>query len=103
MSGFESPRHSATDAASPRLVQLINLAIEGELDGAEKAELEQILAADAAARSRGGRIAYALESGRPAVIVTNLYLRARSARAAGIVNPLDIQMDLIAYRKEGAS
>ncbi|MCC7046318.1 MAG: hypothetical protein IT562_06360 [Alphaproteobacteria bacterium] len=49
------------------------------------------------------RIAYALESGRPAVIVTNLYVRARSARAAGVVNPLDIQMDLIAYRKEGAS
>ena len=45
------------------------------------------------------RIVYALESGRPAVVVTNLYVRSRSARAAGIANPLDIQMDLIAFRK----
>lgn len=40
------------DAASRRVEQLINLAIEGELDAAEKAELEQILAADASARRR---------------------------------------------------
>jgi len=48
------------------------------------------------------RIVYALESGRPAVIVTNLYLRARSARADAGANPLDVQMDLIAYRGEAA-
>lgn len=45
------------------------------------------------------RIVYALESGRPAVIVTNLYLRARTARATGMANPMDVQMDLVAYRK----
>ena len=47
------------------------------------------------------RIVYALEAGRPAVIVTNLYLRARTARAGGMANPMDVQMDLVAYRKQG--
>lgn len=49
------------------------------------------------------RIVYALESGRPAVIVTNLYVRARTSRAQATANPLDIQMDLIAYRKDQPS
>ncbi len=49
------------------------------------------------------RIVYALESGRPAVVVTNLYLRARTSRGVGMINPLDIQMDLLAYRKDAAS
>lgn len=47
------------------------------------------------------RIVHALEGGRPAVLVTNLYLRARTARAAGVANPLDVQMDLIAFRRGG--
>lgn len=47
------------------------------------------------------RVVYALEAGRPAVIVTNLYLRARTARASGMANPMDVQMDLVAYRKQG--
>ncbi|MFM8635773.1 MAG: hypothetical protein ACKOEX_13360 [Planctomycetia bacterium] len=51
MSSFEKPRdNSPLGDAHPRLMQLINLAIEGEINAAEKAELEQMLAADAAAR-----------------------------------------------------
>jgi hypothetical protein len=53
MSDCEEPRDPMpADAASPRLMQLINLAIEGEIDAAEKAELEHALAADALARRR---------------------------------------------------
>jgi general secretion pathway protein M len=48
------------------------------------------------------RIVHALESGRPAVLVSAMYLRARSARAAGVANPLDVQMDLVAFRRDGA-
>lgn len=48
------------------------------------------------------RIVHALESGRPAVAVTSMYLRARTARATGLVNPLDVQMDLVAFRRDGA-
>lgn len=48
------------------------------------------------------RVVHALESGRPAVLVANMYLRARTARAAGQVNPLDVQMDLVAFRRDGA-
>jgi len=48
------------------------------------------------------RIVHALESGRPAVVVSAMYLRARSARAAGPANPLDVQMDLVAFRRDGA-
>ena len=49
------------------------------------------------------RIVHAFEAGRPAVLVTNLYLRARTARATGVANPLDVQMDLIAFRRDGQS
>jgi general secretion pathway protein M len=48
------------------------------------------------------RIVHALESGRPAVVVAAMYLRARTARAAGLVNPLDVQIDLVAFRRDGA-
>lgn len=48
------------------------------------------------------RVVHALESGRPAVVVSSMFLRARSARAAGQVNPLDVQMDLLAFRRDGA-
>ncbi len=48
------------------------------------------------------RVVHALESGRPAVLVSNMYLRARTARAAGQVNPLDVQIDLVAFRRDGA-
>lgn len=48
------------------------------------------------------RVVHALESGRPAVVVSAMFLRARSARAAGQVNPLDVQMDLLAFRRDGA-
>ncbi len=48
------------------------------------------------------RVVHALESGRPAVVVSGMFLRARSARAAGQVNPLDVQMDLLAFRRDGA-
>ncbi|MGQ0676965.1 MAG: type II secretion system protein GspM [Rhodospirillales bacterium] len=48
------------------------------------------------------RVIHALEGGRPAVVVTNLYLRARTSRAAGDANPLDVQMDLVGFRRSGA-
>ena len=48
------------------------------------------------------RVVHALESGRPAVLVSTMFLRARTARAAGQVNPLDVQMDLVAFRRDGA-
>lgn len=47
------------------------------------------------------RVLHALEAGRPAVTVNNLYLRARTSRAAGMANPLDVQMDVVAFRKDG--
>lgn len=52
MSDCQTPRDSEADDARPRLMRLINLAVEGEIDTAAKDELEQILAADAAARRR---------------------------------------------------
>ncbi len=48
------------------------------------------------------RVVHALESGRPSVLVAALYLRARTSRAAGEPNPLDVQMDIVAFRRGGA-
>lgn len=70
----------------------------GEEGGQRRVSLRVQLACDLPGFQR---IVYALEAGRPAVIVTNLYLRARTARASGMANPMDVQMDLVAYRKQG--
>jgi hypothetical protein len=47
------------------------------------------------------RVVHALESGRPAVLVSGMFVRARTARASAQVNPLDVQMDLVAFRRDG--
>ena len=85
-------------AAKANLISIQQLP-PGEENGQRRIALRVQFAADLPGFQR---IVYALEAGRPAVIVTNLYLRARSARAAAVVNPLDVQMDLIAYRKDAA-
>lgn len=43
-------------------------------------------------------ILFALESGRPVVFLDNVTISARSVRAFGIDRPLDIQVDLTAFR-----
>lgn len=44
------------------------------------------------------RALHALESGRPVVFLDNLTISARSARAVGVERPLDVRVDLTAYR-----
>lgn len=39
----------------------------------------------------------ALEFGRPATVVDNLFVHARSARAVGVVNPLAVRADVFAF------
>ncbi|MFQ5953720.1 MAG: type II secretion system protein GspM [Kiloniellales bacterium] len=48
------------------------------------------------------RILYALESGRPAVVLDNLFIRGRTSRAIGAVNPLDTRVDVLAFKPEDA-
>lgn len=44
------------------------------------------------------QILFALEAGRPVVFLDNMTISARSVRAAGVERPLDVQVDLTAYR-----
>ncbi len=44
------------------------------------------------------RILHALESGRPAVVLDNLFIRGRTSRAIGAVNPLDTRVDVFAFK-----
>ena len=99
MAGLHERTRELVAAAKANLISIQQLP-PGEESGQRRIALRVQFAADLPGFQR---IVYALESGRPAVIVTNLYLRARSARAAGVANPLDIQMDLIAYRKDAPS
>jgi len=48
------------------------------------------------------QVLFALESGRPTVFLDNLTVSARSVRAFGVDRPLDIQVDLTAYRGAGS-
>jgi hypothetical protein len=99
MAGLHERTRELIAAARASLISIQQLP-PGDEGGHRRIALRVQFAADLPGFQR---IAYALESGRPAVIVTNLYLRARSARTSGIANPLDIQMDLVAYRKDAAS
>jgi hypothetical protein len=97
MAGLHERTRELIAAAKANLISIQQLP-PGEENGQRRIALRVQFASDLPGFQR---IVYALESGRPAVIVTNLYLRSRSARATGIANPLDIQMDLVAYRKDG--
>ena len=44
------------------------------------------------------RILHALESGRPAMVLDNLFIRGRTSRAIGAVNPLDTRVDVFAFK-----
>jgi len=43
-------------------------------------------------------VLHALEAGRPVVFLENLTIHARSSRATGVDRPLDVQVDLTAFR-----
>ena len=49
-----------------------------------------------------GAILRALEYGRPAMVVDNLYVHARTSRAVGNDRPLEVRVDLFAFKPEGA-
>lgn len=96
MAGLHERTRELIAAARATLISIQQLP-PGEEAGHRRIALRVQFAADLPGFQR---IVHALESGRPAVIVTNLYLRARTSRAQGTANPLDVQMDLIAYRKD---
>lgn len=48
------------------------------------------------------RILHGLESGRPALVLDNLFVRGRTSRAVGVVNPLDVRIDVFAFKQEAA-
>ena len=47
-------------------------------------------------------IFHALEYGRPAMVLDDLSIRARSSRAVGVDNPLEVRVDVFALMPEGA-
>ena len=47
-------------------------------------------------------ILFALEYGRPVMILDGVYIRARSSRAVGVARPLEARIDVFAYKPEGA-
>ena len=47
-------------------------------------------------------ILYGLEYGRPAIVLDNLFVHARSSRAIGVVDPLDVRIDMFAFKPEDA-
>ena len=49
------------------------------------------------------QILFALEAGRPVVFLDNITVSARSVRAFGVERPLDVQVDLIAFRDSDSS
>ena len=49
------------------------------------------------------QILFALEAGRPVVFLDNMTISARSVRAFGVERPLDIQVDLTAFRDSDSS
>lgn len=49
------------------------------------------------------QIFFALEAGRPVVFLDNITISARSVRAFGVERPLDVQVDLIAFRDSDGS
>ena len=49
------------------------------------------------------QILFALEAGRPVVFLDNITVSARSVRAFGVERPLDVQVDLTAFRDSDSS
>jgi general secretion pathway protein M len=49
------------------------------------------------------QILFALEAGRPVVFLDNTTISARSVRAFGVERPLDVQVDLTAFRYSDSS
>lgn len=49
------------------------------------------------------RILYDIEYGRPVMILDSVYIRARSARAIGVDNPLEVRLDVFAFKPDSAS
>lgn len=47
-------------------------------------------------------ILHGLESGPPAVVLDNFFVRGRTSRAVGTINPLDVRVDVFAFKQEGA-
>lgn len=43
-------------------------------------------------------ILYALEFGRPVMVVDNLFVHARTSRAIGVVYPLDVRVDVFTFK-----
>ena len=77
--------------------QLVSIeALDGETQGAYRAV--RVRAQFAIGHDGLGRVLHALEEGRPVVFLDNLSMNARSARAFGVERPLDIQVELTAFR-----
>lgn len=47
-------------------------------------------------------ILYALEHGRPVMILDNVYVHARTSRAVGATYPLEVRIDVFAFKPEAA-
>ena len=89
---------SIISAAGARLTSTQALAVEPG-QGHRRIGLRLQFAADIEALRR---ILHDLESGRPAVVLDNLFVRGRTSRAVGAVNPLDVRVDVFAFKREPA-
>ena len=49
------------------------------------------------------QILYKLEYGRPVMILDSVYIHARTARAVGVGNPLEVRLDIFAFKPDSAS
>lgn len=49
------------------------------------------------------RILYDIEYGRPVMILDSVYIRARTARAIGVGNPLEVRLDVFAFKPDSES
>ena len=47
-------------------------------------------------------ILYALEHGRPVMILDDIYIHARTSRAVGVAYPLEVRIDVFAFKPENA-
>jgi hypothetical protein len=86
----------ALNCTGARLIGLQPLPAE-PVDGYRRVGLRLHFAADLDGLRR---VLHALESGRPAAVLDNLSVRARPAAAAA--TPLDIQVDVLAFKPEAA-
>ena len=49
------------------------------------------------------QILYEIEYGRPVMILDSVYIHARTARAVGVDNPLEVRLDVFAFKPDSAS